>query len=111
MKHLVIKDLSHSANAKIPERQFIDKVAEIAETLPKTEKGAFLKEKDEILACVKNGFIEFDIEILEDDSTGHDAFVIRIEEHTIGGRRMKTRRTKKGKRKTARRRQRGYRRS
>ena len=99
MKHLVIKDLSHSANATIPERDFIIKVEKVAKSLSKGEKEAFLKERDGILACVKNGFIEFDIEILEVDSTDHDAFVIRIEEHTIGGRRSKTRRTKKGKRK------------
>jgi hypothetical protein len=99
MKHRVLKVLSNSANATIPERQFIDKVAEIAETLSKTEKEAFLKEKDEILACVKNGFIEFDVEIVEQNSADNVIFDITIERNTAGGRRSKTRRTKKGKRK------------
>lgn len=99
MKHSVLKVLSHSANATIPERQFINKVAEIAGTLPKTEKEAFLKEKDEILACVKNGFIEFDVEIVEQNSADNVIFDITIERNTAGGRRSKIRRTKKGKRK------------
>ena len=99
MKHRVLKVLSNSANATIPERQFIDKVAEIAETLSKTEKEAFLKEKDEILACVKNGFIEFDVEIVEQNSADNVIFDITITPTATGGRRSKTRRTKKGKRK------------
>jgi hypothetical protein len=99
MKHSVLKVLSKSKNATIPERQFIDRVEEVAKSLLKGEKEAFLKERDGILACVKNGFIEFDVEIVGQNSAGDVIFDIIIERNTAGGRRSKTRRTKKGKRK------------
>lgn len=93
----------------ITKREFINKVNKIAEELSEPDKSAFLREKDAILACVKNGNNEFIVEHVGD--TIHDemiSFDITITPNATGGRRSKTYRTKKGKRKTARRRQRGH---
>jgi len=95
---------------------FEAKVNEQVNILRKTEMEratALEKEKDRMLSYVTSKPIVFDVDKGTSETNGDEMldFSITITPNATGGRRSKTYRTKKGKRKTARRRQRGHRRS
>jgi hypothetical protein len=84
----------------ITKSEFINKVDKVAQDLSDpSSKSAFLREKGEILTCVKNGTTVFDVDRPGNGPSDGISLKIIITPNTAGGRRSKTRRTKKGKRK------------
>ena len=103
----------------IPIQKFLDKVLEVSksEELAKNanSKKSFDSETTMIQTCLnKDGKKRFNFEIIDQGEEGKPSSMSSYQitfDIPAGGRRSKTRRTKKGKRKGTRRRQRGYRRS
>ena len=83
----------------IKEEDFKGRVDKFAELLIKTDKDALLQEMGKILHCVKYNATDFHIEIPLPTSSDTIDLYIKITPTATGGRRSKTRRTKKGKRK------------
>ena len=96
-------------NVTITKSEFEYRVDKLADLLSNPDKDALLKEKRKILECVTSGTTVFDI---DKPGTGpSDGISLTIKITSEGGRRSKTRRTKKGTRKGTKRRGKGHRRS
>jgi len=114
---VTISDNKGEKVINIPKGIFKTKVNEVAKTLlagplSKNNKDALSQQVKKINACLDSGTTTFTVdypgEHLRDEMLH---FSIIITPNATGGRRSKTYRTKKGKRKGTRRRQRGHRRS
>ena len=102
---IMLRDLSiglpknSDGNVTIEEKEFKYRVDKFAELLIKTDKDELLEEMGKILHCVKSNATDFHIEIPLPKSSDTIDLYIKITPTATGGRRSKTRRTKKGKRK------------
>ncbi len=105
MKRRVLLPISKNGTQNISIKQFLDKVLEVSESeeLAKNanSKKSFESETTMIQTCLNNGKKRFNFEIIDEEegkASSMSPYTITFD-ITAGGRRSKTRRTKKGKRK------------